>query len=644
MALRGKQLRWDPRGTVEAFDGSNTFKGSMLQLSNLIPAARNAAAWHARPASQLKMAFPNGSIWGSFNWGTPAQWGAATYGPINALLVVGNMAYGMVSNTAGAYNGLDTPFALNLATNAILTVTSPQGSASFPTSPSALGDWTPPTMDIVGSRIIITHPGYATPNYFGWMDISSFSDSARTGSTHTTVTVDTLSSNVLQAGWQIGMTITGAGIPANTIITAIAANGLSVTLSQSATATASGVGLTVAGGTKTSPLYAAGNTNGAIALSAVPVAVKNFSGRAWYAVPGAGVVFSDSGFAQQVTNATQALTFTNGLDITAFGGLPFYQTTGAVLQALVCFQGDSDIQQITGDAATFNLAVNDLTIGVGTLSPLSICNTPQGLAFVAPDGVRILNFAGQVSTPIGDNGKGMQECFLKAVNLSRICAAYNQNVLRISLKNGDTVNQPMQEWWYDFSRQMWSGPHTFPAAQIKPYQLAPNAFLLSPVSAPGTLYTSTTTEGLQDTWVEAGQQMVFTYQTTLLPDNEELAQNAIVEQTLACQIPYQQSWTATATDEHGNLLDTVTFNGANIGASIWGQFNWGAPAVWGSALGTYHQVQFPWQKPLVFKQASFLVTGQCAQLVISTMRIRYHPLGYILYATAPQAGATVPGP
>ena len=69
-----------------------------------------------------------------------------------------------------------------------------------------------------------------------------------TGNTHTSTLVDNLSSNVLLLGWKPGMTIvatTNADIPANTTIAAIAANGLSLTLSKAATGTNSGGTFTI---------------------------------------------------------------------------------------------------------------------------------------------------------------------------------------------------------------------------------------------------------------------------------------------------------------------------------------------------------------------------------------------------------------
>ena len=70
-------------------------------------------------------------------------------------------------------------------------------------------------------------------------------DDIKTGNTHSNTTVDGLAANVRLAGWRVGTPISGAGIPPGTRIASIAANGLSITLSNSATATANGVALSV---------------------------------------------------------------------------------------------------------------------------------------------------------------------------------------------------------------------------------------------------------------------------------------------------------------------------------------------------------------------------------------------------------------
>jgi hypothetical protein len=84
----------------------------------------------------------------------------------------------------------------------------------------------------------------------GWpILISSRSGPQTLTATGTTVNasnqVTVLSTNVLNLGWAAGQAITGANIPANTVIQAIATGGLSLTLSKNATGGAAGTTFTV---------------------------------------------------------------------------------------------------------------------------------------------------------------------------------------------------------------------------------------------------------------------------------------------------------------------------------------------------------------------------------------------------------------
>ena len=701
MPLRNSHsLKWRPKGVTDSVDGSNAEPGAMSLLQNLIPSPTTRDQWVSRPASLSLTSFPG--------FTSPAQ--------VNALLQVGATVYGVIAETSGAFAGLDVPFSYNVITGLFSPITIPGGAASLPATPSPVGDWVPPTMAVVASRVLLTHPGFpgGVGPFFGWLDISSFTDATVTGSTHSSTLLDTLTANVLQNGWQVGMQVSGLGIPANTTIkainvaaldlnttgtfngtntiTAIASltgvvvgsqvfvggisigfvqslpgggtsvvldrqtptgltgsiglnfsGGTSLTLSQAATASANGVVLTVTGGTPAAPLYGSGNTN-TNTLEAVPTAVAQFFGRAYFAVLN-GVQFSDSGTPCQITFATQALQFQNGLPVTALAGLPLSQTLGGLLQALIAFQGDTTLQQITGDAAFGNLSVNEIGVGVGTIAPNTICQTLLGLAFIAPDGLRVLGFTGTISEPIGANGEGVCFPFLSAVFPSRMCAAFNQNVLRVSVQNGSILGQPFQEWWFDFKLKAWSGPHTFPAALIVPFQGSPaHGFTVAAAGVPGQLFGSSATPSLADTYVENGNQMAFEYATALLPDNDEMVSNAMTMTTLSCAIPRNQMWTVLASDEQGNTLDQVALAGATAADTLWGSFVWGG-ALWNGAGTFFVQHPLPWDRALVFKQASLRISGNCALgMILGNFNMQIAKLGYLTQYPQVQPAALPPAP
>jgi hypothetical protein len=624
-----------PRGVSDSLDGTNSFTGAMSALTNLIQAPTTKGLFVGRPATVELTPF------GSFTSPTAGT----------CLCIVGDIAYGMISS--GLFAGKDQPFAYNLATNSFQTI-SGMLAANLPTTQATTGDWTPPRMAMVASRVIVCHPGFpGGATKFGWLDISGFTSNTITGTTHTSTLIDTLSTSPITAGWQPGMAISGTGIPAGTTVVSFTAT--SVTISQATTSGGGGVTLTVTGGTATAPQWGAGDTN-TVSLTATPVDVAQFNGRAYFAV-GTGVQLSDSGFPCIITNTSQALTFRNGLNVTALTGQALVSTTtGGAIQALFAFQGASQIQQITGDPTTTNLTSNALTASVGTLAPNSICNTPLGTAFIAPDGLRIIDAYAKVSEPIGANGAGVQTPFLYAVNPTRICGAFSQNVMRVTVKNGAITGQPTQEWWLDFDNKSWSGPHTCPWTVLEAWQTSngntfvgfPNVSLQSSFSTPtlwnaflwgvglwggtpvpGLLMRSDVQPSSSSVYTERGASMSFTYTTVLLPDNEQMSANQMVETSVGVMLPGAASQvTVQALNEAGTALDTVYLQGTGVSATLWNGFVWGG-APWGGGTTYFAQRTLDWHVPVVFKQSSIAMTGTLLNgLGIGNLYMRYRDLGY----------------
>ncbi len=606
MALRNSQpLIFRAVGLSDAVDGTNAFPGAMQQLANLIPAQDTQDCWVPRPASTKLASFA------SFT----------TPGFVSASLVVGNLEYGMISS--GLHAGNDQPYVYNILTDTYLTV-SGITAANTPASPATSGDWVPPIMAVVGTRIIVCHPGFpGGATKFGWFDISSFS---YTGSTTTNGTTTLTSvSNLLQDGVQPGQTVAKADVPAGTTIVSIATNGLSAIMSAAATGGGTASSTTIAGGTPTAPQWGAGDTN-VFNLPSVPVSVVQFNGRAYFAV-GNGVAWSDALLPCNRTNANQAVTFANGLPTTALGALPLSSPiTGGIVQAVIAFQGISALQQITGDQATSNLAVNVLNVATGTMAPLSITSTNLGLAFISPEGLRFITFSGQVSDPIGDGGKGVTIPFLYALYPSRICTAATSDVIRISVDNGYLLTPAQQEYWYDLTRKVWSGPHSFPASLIQPWM---NTFIVHPTGIVATTWQSDVQISSATTFLENGATLQFTHQTVLLPDNQEMAENAIVESSIALALPGGYTLTVSAANDQGLPLNTVGIVTAGM-ATIWGAFNWGA-APWSGGQAALRQYQVPWTNPLVFKQATQTLTGvSTAGVKIGNSYFKHQQLGYLL--------------
>lgn len=538
MLRNGVPFFFSPTGLSDAVDGTNVFEGAMASLANLIPDPTTKNLWTCRPASLSKTTFAG------FN----------TPGFISCLMVVGNIAYGMIATARNA--GQDEPFSYNIVAgtfNAVATVT----AANTPTSPATSGAWTPPSMALVGTSIIMTHPGF---NFGG--------------------------------GFAFG------------------------TLNISNPA---------------APAWSAGNT-AVNALPALPSWVTNFNGRAWFLVNPAtgqpGAYFTDILAPSTITNANQILTFDDNIPLTVAAGLALFNQLGGIIQSLIIFKGTSNIYQVTGDyASTTNpLAKNSLNIATGTESPLSVTPTPRGLTFLAPDGLRLIDFQARVSDPLGVDGAGVNAPFIASITPSRVQAASNQNVLRISVQNGLAVGSPNQEFWFDISRHKWTGPHSFPASMIAPYN---NTFIMAPIGVTGSLWQSDVTQSNTSTFVENGTQMTFTYSTSFLPDAKQMTEFSVVDSTLNMQLPAgQQPVSVQALDQNRSVLNSVLVTAGGSGTQ-WGQFNWGQ-ALWGGAVNALAHRQLEWTAPVIFSRLQISAMGNSySGFKIGDLFLNYQKLGYI---------------
>jgi hypothetical protein len=696
MARRNaRPLTVRPKGLSDSTDGSNAFPGAMQQLQNLLPSASTKNVFVPRPASVLATDFPG--------FTTPAGG--------TALLVIGNRAYGMISSAEFA--GKDQPFCYDIATDAFVTI-SGQASGNLPATQSTSGDWQPPHMEMIANRIIVTHPGFpGAPDgpYFGWIDLTGFTqttltgnttsgsnvitgisgdgtstpifdgvqpgqtitgtnipantvvtavsngttDISTTGTTHSSTTIDSIPASAVDL-MQVGDYVSGSGVVAGTYITALPGGGTSITLSQATTSGASGVAiqvigggtitisnnatgsanltaLSIAGGTFADPVWSAGNTN-VNPLLAKPSWVSQFNGRAYYAV-GNTEVYSDSLLPLNVSLATQALTFGDNTAIIGSAGLPLSNiTTGGIIQALIVIKADL-MWQITGDAATGTLATNELNVSIGSLCPNTFVPTPLGLSFIAPDGLRVIDFNAHVSDPLGANGAGVCLPFINALNPSRIVSAFNNNILRISVQNAEAPSQMVYEYWLDFSLKIWTGPHTFPAQQIQAYSAGSGTnrtyrFIAFGYGINAKLWLSEATPSSTSVYTENGAQLNWSYQTVLMPDNDQMSENRMGQSAITLALPGGQSVSFAAVNEIGTVLNQIQLSAVGSAPTTWGSFVWGG-AIWGQASGYFRQYDMQWTTPIVFKQMSVLISGASqGGTAIGNLYLKYQPLGYLL--------------
>jgi hypothetical protein len=540
MALRNaRPIVHSPAGLSDTLDDTNVFPGAMSALSNLIPDPSTKNLWQSRPASTLVADFVAG--------------GFSSPGFVSVMFIQGTKVFGMVASARNA--GHDEPFCFDLVAGTFTTV-SGITNGNTPLSPATTGAWTPPTMDLVGVNLVVTHPGFSGVGgvMFGWFDLTTIS----------------------------------------------------------------------------APVWHGGNTTTTL-LPCPPTAVKQFFNRAYFICNPTGAqpsaYFTDV-LTLTITDPTHIITFGDNVALTALGALPLNsQLTGGTIQSLIVFKGAAQMWQVTGDAAlTGNpLNVNSMNVATGTLAPLTITPTPKGLAFVAPDGLRLIQFNGTITDPIGVAGSGVTVPFIYSVVPSRMAAACGGQVLRISVQNGNAAGTPNQEYWYDIPRQCWSGPHTFPASQIDAYN---NTFIMAPVGVAAKLFKSDTAQASTSTYTENGSQMAFSWQTALLPDTGEMAELAMIETTLYMALTASATVQCSALDQNGAVLDSVSI--LSTGAStVWGAFIWGA-ALWQGVQNALFPRQLKWHIPIVFRRLALMAQGQCAAgFKIGQAQLRYQQLGYL---------------
>jgi len=153
----GYPMRFTPKGLCDAFDATDAFPGACQALSNLIFDQGNPEIVVSRPGVGAAL-----TTFGSFT--------APTFVSVQAS--IGTMIYGMVSTARNP--GFDEPFAYNSLTNTFVTI-SGVVAGNVPASPATSGAWTPPTMAVVSTKILVTHPGFSGTgtNFFGVIDITN---------------------------------------------------------------------------------------------------------------------------------------------------------------------------------------------------------------------------------------------------------------------------------------------------------------------------------------------------------------------------------------------------------------------------------------------------------------------------------------
>lgn len=521
MTLRANLKTFSPAGYSDALDAANVFAGACAQLTNLIPDPNTRNLWKCRPAQTVITSFP----------------GFTNPGFVSCMKVVGNRVYGMIATDRNA--GKDEPFCYEIDSGNFVTITGVT-NPNTPASPSTSGNWTPPIIELVGTRLIVTHPGFTggAGIFFGWIDIT----------------------NLAAPTWN-------------------------------------------AGNTSTTP------------LPFVPVAVANYRGSAVFAVRNSAY-FTDP--LTLVVQAINVLETYDNTDITAFKGLGFNtEVAGGVVQALIIFKGLGVPMQFKGDLfdpAGSTAQADNLNYAVGTLSPLGIVDTPMGAGVICPDGLRIIDFNGNFTPPIGAAGDGANVPFLNALIPSRISAACNANVLRVSVQNGGVAGTPTQEYWFHIGREpkIWSGPHTFAPSLVEAYG---TKFITTPIADPGKLYMSETVPSTTSVYTEMGVQMEWMLTTVMFSDYGSQGVYNFNEMTINMALdPSMVQWSAHIVNPNSVEYNSVNNVVPNT-APYWDSAIWDADVWDGVAQGLVPR-RINWSKDITTSRAQIVIDGGSAAGVI----------------------------
>jgi len=157
MGMRNPQVyAWLPIGLSDNREAMSSTAGDCRVLQNLIHDPTSKGVIAPRPGVTTLTAFP----------------GFTTPGIVSGITNVGTRIYGMIAT--GRFAGHDEPFCFDTATGLFITV-SGVTSANTPLTPLTAGPWVPPTLQLVGTKMVVTHPGFAGGggNYIGWFDLTN---------------------------------------------------------------------------------------------------------------------------------------------------------------------------------------------------------------------------------------------------------------------------------------------------------------------------------------------------------------------------------------------------------------------------------------------------------------------------------------
>ncbi len=374
----------------------------------------------------------------------------------------------------------------------------------------------------------------------------------------------------------------------------------------------------------TAPVWNAGDTptNG---LTGTPTAVANFNNRAYFSFANR-VEYTDV-LTLVRTSAQQALVIGDVAPVTALSGLPLQTTSSGVVQALTVFK-DFQIWQITGDPTSNDLALNYLSLTMGSSAPRSIALSPLGLYFASISGPMMVDQFGVVR-PVTHSAQEMEPdirtAWANALIPSRIAGGYTGSIYRVCIQTIILGANVTVDYWFDEKKRRWTGPHSFSYDCLSQFG---TYFILVSNAASAKLFKSEITPSGTSSYADNGTAIMSTIKTSTFPKTGHMNMKQVVESTIElASASSAGSFAITAQDDLGNTLDTCSVSILPVGA-LWGSAVWGG-FFWASATNIPTPYNVPWTVPLVFKKMALYITAAAAASVaIGTFFARFRDTGY----------------
>jgi hypothetical protein len=372
------------------------------------------------------------------------------------------------------------------------------------------------------------------------------------------------------------------------------------------------------------PVWTAGDTatNG---LPSVPVAVANFSNRAYFACSNS-LAYTDLLTLNRAA-AAQALTLGDTSAVNALSGLPITTTSSGMTQSLLAFKA-FQVWQITGDPVTTNLAQNFISLTIGTNSPRSVWPSPLGVYFSSSSGPWVIDQIGTLRPVVYVPNSFEPDIIAPFQNFStpsRVAGCYSGAIYRVCGETTIRGTISTNDYWFDEHRRRWTGPHTFSFDCASQYQ---NYMILCSNANPAKLYKSQVRPDSSSAYNDDGTALSGSLQSSTFPKDGGMTQKQMVEATQELSSStVQNTYTIQAYDDQQNTLDNVQIAVAPSG-KVWGSNVWGDGSTWKAAINRPRVYNVPWTQPIVFQKLSLAVSAVSnSALAIGTFFALYRDTG-----------------